>query len=357
MIRQMLRGLMATESSSLCVDADTLAAWSDGTLRARERAAVESHASSCVRCQALLAAMARTTAPAHARRWWRTSALGWLVPIAAAAAGVVLWINFPRTTRLSQSAPPPASAAAASQTSLSAPVPPPVASAALRGEPTASPDYPAASKEAGARRRQTRPDEERAAAKEAAQSASQEALANTAPSGARDAAAAPPAVPAPAAAETTRQFAAGASAAAPKSQTPPRAMADVATSVTSREAPAKMEPARTEIVSPNPNIRWRILTDGSIERSIDGGRTWQTQSTVAPALTAGVAPSPTTCWLVGHGGIVVLSIDGRTWQRVPIPEAIDLTFITASDAANATVTAADGRTFSTLDGGKTWRLR
>jgi photosystem II stability/assembly factor-like uncharacterized protein len=52
-----------------------------------------------------------------------------------------------------------------------------------------------------------------------------------------------------------------------------------------------------------------------------------------------------------------LSIDGRTWQLIPIPEAIDLKFISASDANKATVTAADGRTFTTIDGGKTWQPR
>src|SRR5215471_10876827 len=80
-----------------CLDADTLAAWVEGTLHARERAAAESHASSCARCQALLAAMARTEPPpAPARRWrtW-TLALSLATPLAAAAA-LVIWIEVPR---------------------------------------------------------------------------------------------------------------------------------------------------------------------------------------------------------------------------------------------------------------------
>jgi photosystem II stability/assembly factor-like uncharacterized protein len=51
-----------------------------------------------------------------------------------------------------------------------------------------------------------------------------------------------------------------------------------------------------------------------------------------------------------------LSTDGRTWQRVAFPESVDLVSIRASDGVNATVTAADGRTFTTTDGGRTWRL-
>jgi photosystem II stability/assembly factor-like uncharacterized protein len=123
------------------------------------------------------------------------------------------------------------------------------------------------------------------------------------------------------------------------------------------EALAKESVTPPEILSPNVKVRWRILTGGSVARSIDGGMIWQTQSTGVPAtLTAGTAPSPTICWLVGQGGIIVLSTDGRTWQRLPFPEAIDLTSIRASDEVNATVTTADGRTFITTDGGKTWRL-
>src|SRR5512143_2304447 len=92
LLRAVLRGRMTTEATSGCVDADTLAAWSDGALRARERVVVESHASNCARCQALLAAMARTTPPMPVHRWWRTSTVGWLVPLAAGAAAIALLI-------------------------------------------------------------------------------------------------------------------------------------------------------------------------------------------------------------------------------------------------------------------------
>jgi photosystem II stability/assembly factor-like uncharacterized protein len=105
-------------------------------------------------------------------------------------------------------------------------------------------------------------------------------------------------------------------------------------------------------------VRWRITTPGSVERSTDGGLTWQRQATgVTTPLVTGAAPSPVICWVVGRGGIVLRSTDGATWQRVGLPDAIDLVAINAADAATATVTAADGRRFSTDDGGTTWRLR
>jgi len=51
----------------------------------------------------------------------------------------------------------------------------------------------------------------------------------------------------------------------------------------------------------------------------------------------------------------LVSKDGQTWQRVEFPEAVDLVAIVAQNDSTATVTAADGRMFSTTDGGKTWR--
>ncbi|HKF68917.1 MAG TPA: zf-HC2 domain-containing protein, partial [Vicinamibacterales bacterium] len=50
-------------ASSTCLDADTLAAWFDGTLSKSERKMAESHLSTCARCQAVLAATARTSVP------------------------------------------------------------------------------------------------------------------------------------------------------------------------------------------------------------------------------------------------------------------------------------------------------
>jgi hypothetical protein len=76
-----------------CLDAETLAAWSEGLLEGRARSTAEAHAASCARCQAMLAIMVRTTpAPAGAigsplRKW-----LMMLSPAMAAAAAVALWV-------------------------------------------------------------------------------------------------------------------------------------------------------------------------------------------------------------------------------------------------------------------------
>jgi photosystem II stability/assembly factor-like uncharacterized protein len=117
---------------------------------------------------------------------------------------------------------------------------------------------------------------------------------------------------------------------------------------------AKAIAARKVIAVPGGGAAWRIAPNGSVERTGDGV-TWQMQPTgVGVTLTDGSAPSPTVCWLVGPGGTIVLSVDGRTWQRVAFPESIDLASIRATDDTHAVVTAADGRRFTTADGGRTW---
>jgi Photosynthesis system II assembly factor YCF48 len=76
-----------------CLDAETLAAWSEGLLDGRARSTAEAHAASCARCQAMLAIMVRTT-PARAGAT-RSPLRKWLVmlsPAMAAAAAVALWV-------------------------------------------------------------------------------------------------------------------------------------------------------------------------------------------------------------------------------------------------------------------------
>jgi hypothetical protein len=111
-------------------------------------------------------------------------------------------------------------------------------------------------------------------------------------------------------------------------------------------------------VQPRPAVpvRWRILASGAVERSTDGGATWNPVAIDPPAhVTAGVAPTPTVCWVVGKGGVVLLSIDGQRFNRVSAPTDADLVSVRAVGAQIATVTAADGRMFATEDGGKSWK--
>jgi photosystem II stability/assembly factor-like uncharacterized protein len=113
--------------------------------------------------------------------------------------------------------------------------------------------------------------------------------------------------------------------------------------------------AALDIVSPDPMSRWRIAGGRAVQRSTDGGATWQPQPAGATSdLLAGSSPSPAVCWLVGRAGLVLLTIDGRQWRAVGSPASVDLSAVRASDARTAVITASDGRTFRTSDAGRTW---
>jgi hypothetical protein len=363
-LREALRGRMAPAAPAGCIDSETLAAWSDGALSARERAAAELHASSCARCQSLLAVMARTLPPGPARkRWSASTGLAWLTPLAAAAVAVLLWIYVPRPL-FESSVPGRAVRQRSGQAGepASAPTASAQAPSSAASSPSVSVDRLADS--TAVQRQDIPPAPPVAHAPKRSHSLSRESRATTE---LRDAAAAPP----PAATMQSGGEAPGPKAAAKPAPTaaavaPPAPPISVfeSTSVTNDQTASglrarvmsKASSGAAEILTPDANVRWRLLTAGDVARSIDGGMTWQTQSTgVSARLTAGSAPSPAICWLVGPGGIIVMSIDGQSWRRVPFPEAIDLTSIRASDGVTATVTAADGRTFATTDGGKTWR--
>jgi hypothetical protein len=115
--------------------------------------------------------------------------------------------------------------------------------------------------------------------------------------------------------------------------------------------------------TPSGRILWHAGKGGSIEQSADGGKTWIAQQSPSPKdWLAGAAVSDSVAWLAGRNGAIARTQDGQPWQRVtPPPQAADASgkmpdwaSITAQNALSATVTALDGRRFTTRDGGKTW---
>ena len=79
-----------------CLDAESLAAWSDGSLSSREREAAEAHAADCDRCLTMLATLTRTLPAQADQSWWsRWLSVRWVVPLTAATAAVALWVAVP----------------------------------------------------------------------------------------------------------------------------------------------------------------------------------------------------------------------------------------------------------------------
>ena len=346
-VEQWLRHPSATDAdlapSEECLDAETMAAWIDKSLAGAARRDAEAHVAGCARCQAIAATIARTEAIADwsaperraGRRW-----LTWVIPVSAAAIVAVVVLVARRDVESPQTQ-------GVSQVAESRPVTPPAEpQSGLRSEPknesalakadqqnrAAQAQKPAAAREE---------DEKKALRDKAAAARSTDTFDAVAPK--RPAAA--PAAAAPAAGRATNQNAAASQARADES---------------ARTAEARLRQAEAveiDIRTPDPAVRWRIV-GARVERSIDAGSSWTPVPTgVTSEVTAGAAPSASVCWLVGRGGLVLLTTNGTAWKRLTFPEPTDLSVIRATDARNATVTTADGREFSTTDGGRTWTRR
>lgn len=358
-----------------CVDAELLAAWMEGGLSPEAHADVEKHAAGCARCQTLLASMARTAVDVESRPWWRTATAKWLVPAAAIATALVVWITVghepvppqqPASIGEAQSASPPPSAATAPAAPKSEPIISPRLAPDASSNNALTQRAQGARVQAGSRQERDKMLERREAPADALRPQGQMTGDSTARLSIPQPQA-PAASPSPAVAGALP-------AAPPAAEAKPAPVASLADSAgVAREVAAKQRAAAfanqvagVEIQSPDPNYRWRIVPPAAIQRSTDGGTTW---SIVDPlraatrgdasspnALTAGSSPSRDVCWIVGRAGTVLLSTNGATWQRRPFPENVDLTGVRASTATNAVVTAADGRQFVTIDAGATWNL-
>jgi hypothetical protein len=337
------------------LDAETVAAWIDGGLDAATLAAAEAHASNCDRCQALLATVARTLpvdgigdlkgAVSGTGQEERVSGWSWkwLTPIAATAAAVTLWMVVPQEPMRPPAAVAPQSDVAQAPIPSSPPLPsaPPIATTAPdkqvtpaeRKEQFSGPGRDASGERPDARAKLADAQSNTTAAEESRERQEKRAASL------ERAAAAPPAASAP-------TVAAAPAEAARETAAPGAALGAV--------AQLRKQAAPIEIAAPDGRHRWRVGAE-TIEFSQDAGRTWMpVRLTAGDSVTAGVSPSALVCWLAGRQGLVLIATDGTNFTRLPFPERVDLSAITATDARQATVTTVDGRTFRTADSGRTW---
>ncbi len=325
-----------------CLDAETVAAWLDDGLAPFARQQAEAHVSTCARCQALVSSVvtlettdAAVAGPVPSR--WRAW-LNWMVPlgaVATAALALAVWLNVParpvpRVDEARQARRESAPDAASAPQSANAPAEPaPAPRAALPRQPRPSPD--------GAR-------------KATAESESVAGRANG------RLASAPPASAGASAKRAASADEAAANAAANVLAPDAPAPVSAAQDAVSVQAFAARETPGFDVMSPDPQVRWRLSGRVAL-RSTDRGATWTpVVADVAGRLLAGSAPSAAVCWLVGERGLVLRSVDGVTFGRLTAPDTVDLTAVMATSAANAAVNAADGRRFATSNGGTTWEL-
>ncbi len=367
-----------TAAGDACLDAETLAAWADGELYGQDAVGIETHLADCARCQAMMAALAKSepaatsVAPAATRApipFQPRQSLRWFVPVAAGtiAATLLVWTAWPRP----KATPAAESTMARADTPASAPEvvsPPPPGSTPMMNTPVAAPKpKPApvlAAAPAPPGTAQALPPPVPVQVQQPRPVAGVVAGGSPLP--------APP-VSSTAAAAAVRLGAANAKAASDlvRKDTATLSLAIEAMEVTfSSPPPQTLVPAqaaggggggrggggvRAIAQTAARQVRWLVAASGRVLRSAAGDTTWEPVA-IDPAvtITGGVAPSASVCWLIGHAGAVMLSNDGFTFTRVKFPEPADLRSITAIDARQATVTAVDGKVFTTTDGGVTW---
>ena len=381
--RLIARGLAgeADASGVACPDADLLAAWFDHSLSSAEADRIEAHASSCSHCQQVLGDLARSEPvvtraaplPAPAKPWhwhWR-----WLVPLATAAVVVVV---AQRTLR----APGEQSGGAPNQPDLAQPqstvaeTREPAAPGKSAGEmadairPARAGRTPGRSGGAPERVRREGGDGSDPRAAEGRRSG--ETGGGRANPGSRGRAGARPsrsvgwsarssaASPAACGVGGVAKGRADVQAENVAAPAPPVAMRTAASSKlesAARDA-AELVHSTSGAGLSGATATWRYGEGGLVERSADGGRTWQRQASgVSTPLADGSASTDLVCWLVGARGVVLRTTDGRTWERLPSPTSADLVSVHAWSELVATVTAADRTAYETADGGRTWRKR
>jgi outer membrane biosynthesis protein TonB len=348
-----------TVSGGACLDADMAAAWIEHRLPASERTTAERHVAGCSRCQALLAALVRTSPEPRKAPWWQAPAVKWLVP-AATVAGLTIWVGFEVTHRRVEPVPVTTNVQpqrereelaarrtdAAPATPEPAPAPPSRRPQEKDQESKTAPEL-SKPQQPKPRPAQKPPNQEQREQERQNQVAKDTALEyRLRDADKRDVDKKEPAAP-PGVQERVA-ITAGPTPAASGRQRASGVAGNKVMAVSADDV------AAPEIVSPDPSNRWRIGGGSVVLRSTNGGVTWEHQDAGYTGAIAGASPDPTVCWLVGRAGIVLLTIDGRTWQRVSFIETADLVSVRATSADAATVTTADGRTFTTTDRGRTW---
>lgn len=110
-----------------------------------------------------------------------------------------------------------------------------------------------------------------------------------------------------------------------------------------------------------PDVTW-IITEGELQRSVDGGQSWQTSARTDYALLC-FAPRGQEIWAGGQAGTLLHSTDsGTTWSTVRVAMGnqtlkSDVTRIDVSATGQVVVSTAAHETWKSADGGKTWEKK
>jgi len=111
----------------------------------------------------------------------------------------------------------------------------------------------------------------------------------------------------------------------------------------------------------SPSPRWSVSDSGVLQRSFDGGRSWQDVAVGGGVTFRAVATVGSEVWAGGSGAALFHSADGgEHWSQVPMQvkgtaPSGDIVRIEFTDVQSGIVTTSAGETWTTSDAGTTWR--
>jgi hypothetical protein len=107
--------------------------------------------------------------------------------------------------------------------------------------------------------------------------------------------------------------------------------------------------------------RWTLSSDGTLQRSLDSGATWQTVVVSSKTVFRALAANDLDIWVGGSAGALFHSSDaGEHWTQVrPVAngEALedDIVGVEFTDTLHGKLTSSAEETWITADSGQTWQ--
>jgi len=321
-------------------DPNLLGAFAERSLRKREQLEVLQHLSQCTICREIVSlsapqpdiANAVSLAP-ESRRWLSLPVLRW-----GAVLACVLVVGAAVTLRQNPQSRPPADGKSAAGPQLPAPnsvIGNKAASLQASLEVNAPPAKPAAGLQTPTRAKAVSPNHSPAnpAPVEMAEARTASSIADIVPGRAKDALA--------------------------ESQSAPTAKAMAGTLAMNKGMPAASDAFLPENLIP----RWTLSSDGTLQRSLNSGRTWQTIPISSHTIFRALYAAGFDIWVGGAAGSLFHSSDaGQHWTQIrPVVngQALkdDIIGVEFRDPLHGKLTSSIQETWFTSDAGQTWQKR